>query len=92
MFFDVLALAIVVGGCYLVWQDRRRLVPPVLPPEDLPPAAATSPLPRHGRLGGYVADGLTSIDEFLAGPGPGSGSGPGPGPGPGRDRDRDQPA
>jgi hypothetical protein len=67
MVFDVLALALFVGGSYIVWQETRRSPRPLLPPDDLPPEAARSPFPRHARLGGYVADGLADIDEYLAG-------------------------
>ncbi len=75
MVFDVLALALVVGGAYAFWQEGRRALA-VLPPDDLPPEAARTPLPRHARLHGYVAEGLDDIDDFLAG----------------SERDRDQPA
>lgn len=66
MVFDVLALALLLGGAYLGWQETRRAGGPGLPPDDLPPPAAGTPLPRHGRLGGYVSEGLDDIDEFLA--------------------------
>lgn len=66
MVFDVLALGLFVGGAYAFWQESRR-ASTTLPPDDLPPAAARTPLPRHARLNGYVARGLDSIDDYLAG-------------------------
>ncbi len=75
MVFDILALSLFAAGWYTMWQESKR-VRSTLPPDDLPPVAAGTPLPRHGRLGGYVAEGLDSIDEFLAS----------------TERDRDQPA
>ena len=76
MVFDVLALGLFAGGAYAFWQESRR-ARTALPPDDLPPAAARTPMPRHARLNGYVAQGLDSIDDYLAGD---------------NDRDRDQPA
>ena len=79
MVFDVLAFGLFAGGAYAFWQESRR-ARTSLPPDDLPPAAARTPLPRHARLNGYVAQGLDSIDDYLAADAPAD------------DRDRDQPA